>query len=335
MSFHSIALTARASLIAALLVALPQWHLQAVEPEQPKPIPANRKQMLEALEQLKHRSPRLPMPPESASANVVPPAGLSSLGVVNNGRMRQFYLPAELQQHRPGVGPGQSQTTVPPGSSSPANGANQPPAIADMSYAFTTELFWIVSRVNNCHYCLGHQEAKLHQAGVQEPELLALDTDWSSFPAKQQAAFAFTRKLTHEPYRITDQDVDSLRQHFSDNQILAMTFLIGRYNSTNRWTDSLGIPQEDHREFKSSLSPTEIHSESQVTVTPAARPEADSFVAWQAELEKNGSRKARFAVKPAENMLPHETLLASIEGAGMFMWNNFARPRRWANCLRC
>ncbi len=183
--------------------------------------------MLEALDRLKHRQPRLPMPPADAAAPVAAPTagnGLPSLGVVNNGRMRAFYLPAELQQPRMGQGTPGGQ-----------------PATGDLSYAFTTELFWIVSRVNNCHYCLGHQEAKLHQAGVTEPELLALDTDWTTFPAKQQAAFAFTRKLTFEPFAITDQDVESLRKHFSDEQILAITFLVGRYNSTNRWTDSLGI----------------------------------------------------------------------------------------------
>ena len=30
--------------------------------------------------------------------------------------------------------------------------------------------------------------------------------------------------------------------------------LVGRYNATNRWTDSLGIPQEEHRTLKTDTA---------------------------------------------------------------------------------
>ena len=54
---------------------------------------------------------------------------------------------------------------------------------------FKVQLFWIVSRANNCQYCLGHQEAKLLGAGMKEDEIAALDGDWSQFTPAEQAAY--------------------------------------------------------------------------------------------------------------------------------------------------
>jgi len=63
-----------------------------------------------------------------------------------------------------------------------------------LDYAFKTRLFWIVSRTNNCQYCLGHQESKLLAAGMGEDQIAALDSEWTLFPAREQAA-AITDKL--------------------------------------------------------------------------------------------------------------------------------------------
>ncbi len=277
----------------------------AQDSSKPKPVPSNRQEMLQALNALKHREARLPLPaaePASPTAEPAPARGAGSLGVVNNGRMRSLYLPQELSSRG-----GQNMPN--------SNNSNQP-----LANEFATELFWIVSRVNNCHYCLGHQESKLKSAGVTEPTLLALDTDWSSFPAKEQAAFAFTRQLTLAPHAITDQDVDKLKAHFSDAQILDIVFLIGRYNSTNRWTDSLGIPQENHREFVTALDEQAISLTSQVA--PQGFPERagiKTLANWKAELEKQSKRTPRFEI-PLSSLAdaqPHEALVAAIPGAGM------------------
>jgi AhpD family alkylhydroperoxidase len=269
----------------------------------PKAVSSNRAEMLKALETLKQRQPRLPLLPldEAAEAATLaapsPPGSPGSLGVVNNGRMRSQYLPAELQSR----------------GAQPSANNNQLP------YDFSTELFWIVSRVNNCHYCLGHQESKLKAVGVTEELLLALDTDWSSFSEKQRAAFAFARQLTLAPYSITDQSVDSLRPHFTDSQILEIAFLVGRYNSTNRWTDSLGIPQEDHRDYLSSLKDDKTTMPS--TVAVQGFPERNvfhDFNAWKVAFDKEASRKPRLDIKPsgAEAESAHANLLANLPAAG-------------------
>jgi alkylhydroperoxidase family enzyme len=122
-----------------------------------------------------------------------------------------------------------------------------------LNNTFKTMFFWIVSRANNCTYCQGHQEVKLAGDGVQEQTIAALDGDWSEFTEAERAAFAFTLKLTYEPNRIHDADVDRLRKHHTDLQILEIITAVGGFNAMNRWTGSLAIPQEGHRVY---LTPT-------------------------------------------------------------------------------
>src|ERR1700688_1415949 len=104
-------------------------------------------------------------------------------------------------------------------------------------------MFWIVSRTNNCQYCLGHQEWKLAAVGMTEPPLAALDGAWSQFTPAQRAAFAFARKLTYEPHRLTDADIDPLRKYYKELQILEMVLSVAGNNALNRWKEGVGVPQ--------------------------------------------------------------------------------------------
>jgi alkylhydroperoxidase family enzyme len=255
---------------AVLAVGWGSGYLPAEEEATtPKPIPVTRPEVKEALERLKYRTPRLPLPaPTSAEQQ-----GREGRGLVNNGRMRSLYLPPELRSG--GFTRGQDPNMK-------------------FDYAFSTELFWIVSRVNNCHYCLGHQENKLLSAGLDEEEIAALDGDWKSFSPERQAAFAFTRKLTFAPHEIGDADLESLRKHYSPREVLEIIFLVSRYNATNRWTDALGIPQEDHRSFLTATSPLFQTQPTQVAPRELAeRPSLPDLGEWRAEIAEHSAREPR------------------------------------------
>lgn len=257
-------------LFSSLTVLMPAIA-NAQDSSHPKPIPATRQAMLEALDSLKRREPRLPL--SVAAAESTEPADGSSLGVVNNARMRSLYLPSELTRR---------------------GGRRGGATAGQFPYEFATEIFWIVSRLNNCHYCLGHQEDKLKRVGVSEARLVALDSRWTLFSPREQAAFAFAKKLTEQPHRLTDHDVADLATHYSSDQILELAFLVGRYNATNRWTDALGIPQEDHRVYRSDLNADELTIASEVTVTATEpRPQFSDYATWRQQLDKHMSRPAR------------------------------------------
>lgn len=203
---------------ACLVLVSAMIHLVG-SAEEPPPVPVTREAMKQVLEQSKKATPRLPLPPVEPDAN-----GSGNRPLVNNGRMRQYYLPPELR------------------GSDFFRGAD--PAMT-LSSTFKTELFWIVSRANNCIYCLGHQEIKLASAGLSDDQVAALDLDWSRFSRAEQQAFAFTRQLTLEPHTMTAEPVAQLKQHFSDLQVLEIIFTVANNNATNRWTGALAIPQEE------------------------------------------------------------------------------------------
>ena len=196
----------------------------------PPIVPATRSEMKQVLEHSKQSQPRLPLPPPSADEQGEA-ARNGGWGLVNNARMRRLYLPPELDS---------GFTRVPD------------PAMT-LDHAFKTMFFWIVSRANNCTYCMGHQESKLSASGVEEDRIAALDGDWSEFDDAQRAAFAFTRKLTYQPHAIDDADLDRLRPYYKEDQILEIIVTVANNNAMNRWTGSLAIPQEEHRVY---LTPT-------------------------------------------------------------------------------
>jgi alkylhydroperoxidase family enzyme len=231
------------------------WAEQIVSHE-PKPIPATRPEIKEALEALKDREPRLPLP--------APSDGEPS---VNNGRMRAAYLP---------------ETWASGGSRPRQPGPRRRGAWADpnakLDHGLTRAAFWVVSRGNNCHYCLGHQELALLHTGYDDDRIAAIDCDWSVFDPRHQAALEFARKLTLEPQLVCDGDLVKLKEVFSDAEIIELAYNIARFNATNRWTDGLGLPQ-DRRfgdEANAFISPTSEKFQNAVSIvsptTRAARP---------------------------------------------------------------
>jgi alkylhydroperoxidase family enzyme len=191
-----------------------------VHADEPRPVPLTRPEMKQYLEDMKTRKPRIPLP-ELTDADR---QKLGDRAENYEARLRYHYL-------------GQSDARLGGG------GAREADPAMSLDYAFKTELFWIVSRTNNCQYCLGHQEMKLAVAGLKEEEIAALDGDWAEFTPAQRAAFAFARKITYEPHRFGEADVEQLRKHYKDLQILEMLLSVAGNNSINRWKEGVGVPQ--------------------------------------------------------------------------------------------
>lgn len=240
------------------------WGVDSVKA--PRPVPLTRPEMKEYLEDMKTRKPRIPLPELTEEEKARAAAGgRGGMGGGYEGRIRALYMPAgdgrgggnTLIFSGSPAGGGGGRTGGGPGG--PGGGAggrggaggggsfgqNGDPAMT-LDYAFKTQLFWIVSRTNNCQYCLGHQESKLLGAGMTEDEIASLDSDWSQFSPKQQAAFAFARKFTFEPHLLNDADIDKLRPHFTDMQILEMILSMAGNNSINRWKEGAGVPQSQN-----------------------------------------------------------------------------------------
>jgi AhpD family alkylhydroperoxidase len=210
------------SSLTALLLAIPAVKSEETS-ETPRPTPQTRPEMKFLLEQMKARAPRILLPPLTEEEKTK----LGEREASYESRLRSLYL-------------GQSDFRF------SGFGGRDPDSKMTLDNKFKVQLFWIVSRANNCQYCLGHQESKLLNAGMTEDEIAALDSAWDRFGEKEQVAFAFARKFTYEPYKLGDADIAGLKKHFTELQILEMILSMAGNNAINRWKEGVGVPQSSN-----------------------------------------------------------------------------------------
>lgn len=211
-----------------------------------RPVPRTRPEMKQLLEDMKSRELRIPLPELTSGQR----AELGDRADSYESRLRYHYLPpgetSVFGGSRSGGRSGESRGGGPPSSTPGRDFSRNADENMTLSYAFKTRLFWIVSRTNNCQYCMGHQEQKLSAAGMTDDEIAALDFDWSAYPPEEQAAFAYARKLTYEPHNVTDDDVEALKKHYTPLQVLEMTLSMCGNNAINRWKEGTGVPQSQN-----------------------------------------------------------------------------------------
>ncbi|MGH7162812.1 MAG: carboxymuconolactone decarboxylase family protein [Planctomycetota bacterium] len=85
-------------------------------------------------------------------------------------------------------------------------------------------------------------------AGVPEEDVLRIE-DPARHDARRRVAFAFARKLTRAPAEVTRDDVDGLRAHFSDPEIVNLVLAVCRYNTMNMLADAFSVPLERENVF--------------------------------------------------------------------------------------
>ncbi|MDB5341461.1 MAG: hypothetical protein JWN70_7080 [Planctomycetaceae bacterium] len=229
------------TLMLGLLLA-PLGSVGAAEPtkDSPRPLPITRPEMKQLIEDVKVRKPRITLP-ELTAEEQEQQGGRQ--GDNYEGRLRTHYLKGIDDGRTGGRGPGGGTPGAGGGRTGGVRGQQPQDPNMTLDNAFKVELFWIVSRANNCQYCIGHQESKLLAAGLTEDRIAALDSNWSEFKPEEQTAFAFARKFSFEPHLLSDADIDGLRKNYTDPQILEMILSMAGNNSINRWKEGVGVPQ--------------------------------------------------------------------------------------------
>ncbi len=119
---------------------------------------------------------------------------------------------------------------------------------------FGISVFWVVTRTIDCPYCMGHCEMNWEVAGLSK-ELIAersgllAGNDWSSFPPAQQQAFAFARKLTQDPGKISSEDIDELKRDFGIQPALFLLTYACRCNYMTRISNGFQLGLESENVF--------------------------------------------------------------------------------------
>ena len=110
----------------------------------------------------------------------------------------------------------------------------------------------IVSARNQCSYCITHHGEALRFYLKDDEQLEAMKECRlpNGLPERTKALIDYALKLTLEPSKITQEDLEPLRRNgLSDSEILDVVLLTGYMNFVNRVASGLGV-QHDEQEVK-------------------------------------------------------------------------------------
>jgi hypothetical protein len=101
---------------------------------------------------------------------------------------------------------------------------------------------------------MGHTEMLLAVAGLDNKAIAErtqklADGDWSAFPAAQRVAFAYARKLSKEPWALTNTDIDQLKQYFGPDRAMDVIWWACRCHYMTRVADGFQLPLEKENVF--------------------------------------------------------------------------------------
>jgi len=119
---------------------------------------------------------------------------------------------------------------------------------------FEESLFWIQTRTIECNYCMGHCEMLLEVAGLDKREIAErtsrlASNDWSAFPAEEQRAYAYARKLSKAPWTLTAEDYRTLEQDLGPAKAMSTFWWLCRGLYMTRISDGFQLPLERENVF--------------------------------------------------------------------------------------
>jgi len=98
-----------------------------------------------------------------------------------------------------------------------------------------------VSKLNDCHYCVGSHRAVLAGLGVDDTTILAVEAG-SLADARMDPVLAFAAKLTQSPGALAQADVEALlNAGWSDQTVEDVIGVASLFGFLNRLVDGFGI----------------------------------------------------------------------------------------------
>ncbi len=102
----------------------------------------------------------------------------------------------------------------------------------------------VVSSLNNCEYCIEHHKHALNFYWKDEERINHIIKELKD-PKNDQLVeilIEFAKKLTREPDKVKQNDIDKLRERgFTDRDILDIVLIISYFNFVNRIALGLGV----------------------------------------------------------------------------------------------
>lgn len=105
----------------------------------------------------------------------------------------------------------------------------------------------IASAAAGCAYCQAHTAHIAEHNGASAAQLAALWEFETSdlFSAAEKAALDLALSAGSVPNQATDEQFETLRAHFSEDEIVEIVAVIALFGFLNRWNDTLATTLED------------------------------------------------------------------------------------------
>jgi AhpD family alkylhydroperoxidase len=107
-------------------------------------------------------------------------------------------------------------------------------------------IYFRVSQINGCAFCLDMHSKDLREAGEPEHRLYVLNA-WREAPfysQRERAALAWAEALTKlAPQGVDDKTYETARHQFSEEELIDLTFAVMTINSYNRLNIAFPMPQ--------------------------------------------------------------------------------------------
>lgn len=103
------------------------------------------------------------------------------------------------------------------------------------------------SMTAGCSYCSAHTAHNAESLGVSEEKISDLWI-WNAsefFDDSEKLALQLAADAASVPNTVTDEQIEELKEHFTDDQIAGLVAVISLFGFLNRWNDTLSTDLED------------------------------------------------------------------------------------------
>ena len=103
------------------------------------------------------------------------------------------------------------------------------------------------SLLNKCEYCVTHNTVLAQETGLSVEQVEALQGDYLASPLlsdREKAAIRWAEAVTLNTAARDNEAFENLQQHFTESEILEITWLSAYFNMANRMQESLRVDIE-------------------------------------------------------------------------------------------
>lgn len=97
---------------------------------------------------------------------------------------------------------------------------------------------YAVSEKNKCEFCVSVSKMQLNAMGMTDEDIENIKDGLTD---KERIAMKYADASACHAYNIDPALIDEMKQHFSDEQIVEITSVVGLFSFINRFNDSLGV----------------------------------------------------------------------------------------------